>query len=263
MDTNIIQVPEDIFQFAFIDSAYFQELKKLAKPENWQNINRDSKSDYPILFNYIIFTYKRLAQLYNQDEGKTPWIVFERNKAIINTGLQTSDYKRIYMLFKKASATNTYLYYCYGVYAEYSTEVMKFAVKPLKAQYITQLSDLLYDPNLPLIANTKHILSDERNVERLPDSLKNSPLLLNTFEGALNIVKMKVEQNYRVAVPQYHAGGIQLLLPICLQNTETPDLVLVVSKKHNVYRGNTCLTLDMAYNNARLIAKPENNWLAR
>ncbi|MCI8485491.1 MAG: DUF3825 domain-containing protein, partial [Lachnospiraceae bacterium] len=24
----------------------------------------------------------------------------------------------------------------------------------------------------------------------------------------------------------------------------------------------TCITLDMAYNNARLIAKPESNWLS-
>ena len=42
-----------------------------------------------------------------------------------------------------------------------------------------------------------------------------------------------------------------------------PDLALVVTKNSsgNFYQGHTCLTLEMAYNNARLIAKPDSNWL--
>ena len=43
---------------------------------------------------------------------------------------------------------------------------------------------------------------------------------------------------------------------------ETPSLALTVTKVGNFYQGHTCLTLDMAYNNARLIVKPESNWLA-
>lgn len=41
-----------------------------------------------------------------------------------------------------------------------------------------------------------------------------------------------------------------------------PDIAIAVTKKENSYQGHTCLTLDMAYNNARLIAKPESNWLS-
>lgn len=260
---SFMKVPVRLYDFAFIDPAYMEKLKNIARKENWNNIIEKSDKKDPILYNYIIFTYNRLAELYNKDLGKVNWIQFEEDKAMINTGLQTDDFKRIYMMFKMASPKNTYLYYCTGVYPEYAPEVMSFSGKPLKASYISSLADLLYNPNLPLVANTKHILADERNIKRLPESLQNNPLLLNTFEGALHIVKMKVEQNYRIAVPQYHNGHVQLLLPICLQDTETPDLVLVVSRKNNVYRGNTCLTLDMAYNNARLIARPENNWLSR
>lgn len=39
------------------------------------------------------------------------------------------------------------------------------------------------------------------------------------------------------------------------------DLALVIEKEHGVYRASTCLTLDMAINNARLIAKPDDEWL--
>lgn len=265
-----VSIPLEIDKFAFISDSIYQKLIETAKDENWETkeVKRNKKGEiikYPLLKNYIIFTYQRLAELYNCDQGKRPWIVFSDNKnqAIINTGLQTKFYRRIYLGFQKTEEGAKNLYFCKGVYTEDSNWVLKFQELPIKAKYIENLDDLLYDTNLPLVANNVHILSDQRNMDRLPESLKNSPSLLNTFEGALNIVKRKVEQNYRIAIPQYHKGKIQLLLPICLQDTETPDLVLVVSRVKKSYRGNTCLTLDMAYNNARLIAKPENNWLSR
>lgn len=74
-------------------------------------------------------------------------------------------------------------------------------------------------------------------------------------------MKKRVSENYKLAIPQYFDGKIQLLLPLCLQSDSKPDLALVVTKVGNYYQGHTCLTLDMAYNNARLIAKPESNWL--
>lgn len=76
-------------------------------------------------------------------------------------------------------------------------------------------------------------------------------------------MKKKVSANYKIAVPQYFNGKIQLLLPLCLKDGKTPDLALVVTKndKGNFYQGHTCLTMDMAYNNARLIARSESNWL--
>ena len=42
-----------------------------------------------------------------------------------------------------------------------------------------------------------------------------------------------------------------------------PDVAIAVTKKNGCYQGHTCLTLDMAYNNVRLIAKPESNWLSQ
>ena len=77
------------------------------------------------------------------------------------------------------------------------------------------------------------------------------------------MMKLKVSANYKLAVPQYFNGKIQLLLPLCLNDGVTPDLALVVTKNDsgNFYQGHTCLTMDMAYSNARLIAKPTTNWL--
>jgi hypothetical protein len=40
------------------------------------------------------------------------------------------------------------------------------------------------------------------------------------------------------------------------------DLALVVSSvEDRAYRGHTVLTLEMAYTNARLVARPDSDWL--
>ncbi|WP_331733170.1 DUF3825 domain-containing protein (plasmid) [Embleya sp. NBC_00888] len=39
------------------------------------------------------------------------------------------------------------------------------------------------------------------------------------------------------------------------------DLALVVSRHGEHYRGNTVLTMGMAYSNARLLARPDGDWL--
>ena len=71
--------------------------------------------------------------------------------------------------------------------------------------------------------------------------------------------------NYKLAVPQYFSGKIQLLLPLYFGKENKPYLALTLTKVENdnsgYYLAHTCLTMDMAYNNARLIAKPESNWL--
>lgn len=109
----------------------------------------------------------------------------------------------------------------------------------------------------------KHILEDKDNIQRIPKELKDSPSLQQNLIGAIDIMKRKVTANYKIAVPQYFDGKIQLLLPLYLLNNPEPDLALVVTKDKygNFYQGHTCLTMQMAYNNARLIAKPESNWL--
>ena len=45
-------------------------------------------------------------------------------------------------------------------------------------------------------------------------------------------------------------------------SVDTPaDLALVVEDHVGFYRASTCLTLDMAYNNARQLARPDRDWL--
>lgn len=70
-----------------------------------------------------------------------------------------------------------------------------------------------------------------------------------------------VRGSYKTAVPHYYQGRVQLLLPLCLTDPQKTDLALAVEIHKDFYRATTCLTLDMAYNNARQLAKPDQDWL--
>jgi hypothetical protein len=76
--------------------------------------------------------------------------------------------------------------------------------------------------------------------------------------------------NYKIAVPQFYfgrdgaePGRTQLLLPLCFEGPAQADVALVVDRADKPYHAFTVLPLDLAYKNARLIAKPETEWLSK
>lgn len=220
---------------------YTEQLSKKAETENWSN------KTYPnngILTNYIVKTYDKLT-----DEKK---IVIGQNYALFNTGLFSKYYEPIYV-YQSGSEISFYTAY----------ELSRIGIKerPERANYFENPELLLFDWHYPIDVYYKHILDDERNKSRLPKEFLNSSNMINILNGAIDTMKKRVSANYKLAIPQYYDGKIQLLLPLCLMSDNKADVAIAVTKKDNCYQGHTCLTLDMAYNNARLIAKPENNWL--
>lgn len=135
-------------------------------------------------------------------------------------------------------------------------------ILPKRATYFSDIKDLIFDTNCDLRINLDHILNDEENFMRIPEQYRNGSNIKTLFNGAIEIAKKRIASNYNIAVPQFFEGYVQLLIPISLgEDISHTDLVLAVSRNNGVYLGKTCLTLDMAYNNARLIAKPEAPWI--
>ena len=221
---------------------YTDDLSKIAAPEEWSN------NTYPnngILANYIVKTYEKLQAERN--------IIFEQNYALFNTGLFTKYYEPIYAYHSEQDIL---------FLTEYDLGKRGIVKYPDRANYFERPELLLFDWHYKINIHYKHILEDNKSRINIPEDILNSHNLLNTFNGAIDTMKKKVSSNYKLVIPQYFEGKVQLLLPLCLHTDDIPDLALVVTKIGNVYQGHTCLTLDMAYNNARLIAKPESNWLS-
>lgn len=93
--------------------------------------------------------------------------------------------------------------------------------------------------------------------------------LTTKFRNALEVALSRVAWNYKTAIPVYYAKDhkMQLLLPLALEKKDTIDVALVCNHKYNEeegvnnYEGRTIFTLQMAYNNARLITRPDSDWL--
>ena len=243
----------NLFEFAFC-CHYDRKIAQLANlcPEKWSFGNN---SDNIILKNYIAHTFQKVY-----DENK---IIIEDNYSLFNTGLFTPYYEGIYAYFIKNNNENRQKWFFDGFYSSYQLGIIGINSFPKRANYFDNPSEMVFDTNCDIIPQYNHIFSDPENFLRIPETIRISPNKTILFGGAIDRAKLMIDVNYKTAVPQYYKGKIQLLIPICLVSENVPDLALVVSKNEsgNSYLGHTCLTLDMAYNNARLIARPDSAWL--
>lgn len=255
----------DLLKDCFIPKSHWSYLNDLAMSEDWTYRETSSTYQFPVLVNYIRYTFERLQYLQNKEPGSN-WIHCENNEICFNTGLLTKNYEWIFMLIKpNTNRTKKQKWISQGFYKESDLRICKIVYLPRKATYINKIEDLIFDTDAKIVSNFEHILEDEENRKRLPEDIRNSPNLLSILNGEIVRVKKRIACNYKIAVPQFYGKKLQFLLPLSLSNkSDETDLVLAVDKvAEKCYKGYTCLTLDMAYNNARLIAKPETEWLVR
>jgi hypothetical protein len=88
--------------------------------------------------------------------------------------------------------------------------------------------------------------------------------LRNRLEDAVDLAKRRVRWNFKTAIPSYYPRGdsMSLLLPLCLIDELKADAALVVQLQDSGnYQGETILTKEQAYMNARLICRPDSDWL--
>lgn len=251
--------------FELFDFAYFRDfdqsiknLAKLADEEDW-NFSDDKTKSNKILKNYLEHTFRKLKA-----DNKIRYTTDNRF-ACFNTGLVTSNYERIFAVFEKnkyprEDKPNQLFFKSFNKQSDYSLLGVFANNLPEAANYFSDPKNLIFDTKIPIVADIDHIIDD--NSDRFPKYLDNIDLRRRQLEGAVEEVKKRIITNYTIAIPQYYDGKIQLLLPLCLTpGSPNADLALVLDRMGEVYRANTCLTIQMAYNNARLIVKPYSSWL--
>ena len=245
-----------IKKFAFlgkddVQTEYFNDLIELAEEEPWSS-SEDRQND--ILFSYIANTFDKAARdgLVLFTEGDSP------DYACFNTGLLTERGEDIICLFNKFSS-DVYPYHLNGfVKASDRRLMMYFSETPTVVSYFQDASKLYFDPMMEVVPNLDHIITD--NFERFPEELKikGEKYIGFLMNEAVRLTLTRCKRNYRIAVPQYYRGEITYLLPVDLDGHK---LALALELLNDRYRANTIFTLDMAYKNARLLMKPEADWL--
>jgi hypothetical protein len=237
-------------------NAQMKSLAEKALPEKW---NFKKKDNYFILKNYLNYTFKKL-----QEENK----VIETDKyCVFNTGLFSHYYKPIYVYgeinLKASDEDIIQKWFFKGFKDEYELEKLDLETNPPeRADYFSDPNRLIFNWHNKVIVNNEHILDDLNTSKRLPESIKNSDTPLETLNGVIDKAIERIKANYKLAVPHYYKNKIQLLVPLCFGKDETPSVALVLDQlKNGNYLATTCLSMEMAYIDARLIARPESNWL--
>lgn len=248
-----------LLEFAYLGKIdeFLQQLNDLATDENWNYTRTTNHLPYPILYNYLNHTFMRVKE---QDK-----IVRNDNFYCFNTGLVTDNQQEIFAVFRESERGVVFVKFC----NESDSSMGYYSSLPERASYFEDPADLIFDDRLDFRVKIDHIIDDTNNFNRFPPAIQALPKhqLINTFNGTLEHAKKRVKRNYKTAIPQFYRGQhipqgqLQLLLPLCLTDPTKADLALAIFKENGFYSGRTCLTLDMAINNARLIAKPDDEWL--
>lgn len=246
----------DIYDYMYWGDYNFQiqALVEKSLPENW---NFEGRTDNYILKNYLKYTFKKL-----QDENK---IVETNTYCVFNTGLFSHYHAPIYAYgeLNKNTSENAAKWFFKGFKDEYELGKLDLETNaPERADYFSNPERLIFNWHNKIIVNNKHILDDLNTNQRLPESIKNSPRPLEDLNGVINTAIQNVIANYKLAVPHYYQDKIQLMIPLSFDNNEVYNVALVLDLlKNGSYLATTCLTMQMAYMKARLIARPESNWL--
>lgn len=253
-------------------------------PEPWDYLNSDPENRFlPVLSNYLYYTFSRLRKeerLYNEkriaiatteysyrDKKTKKLLKKEIECACFNTGLATKYQEEIFAYFSKNALKKTKIDpdWVLNKFCKSSDhEMSAFLEKPEWANYFKEMedhSDILYDTTLHHELKYDHILRDRQ--ERFPDALKELPdsILKDLLDQGLDKARKRVRRNYKAAVPHYYNGKLQLLLPLSLLSQDKADLALAAEKDGKRYISRTVLKLEWAYSNARLLAKPDREWL--
>jgi len=176
-----------------------------------------------------------------------------------------------------------------------------FSPLPPAPKYFEKAGDVIFDPDTNIQPRYDHIVYDSIEKDRYPsDFLKKhvpvglewrDPAQLEKFEraeylkafrqglevdartdrdirnridDAIALAVKRARWNFKTAIPLYYpkSNAISLLLPIALVDDNKVDLALVVTRTAaGSYSGETVYKLKWAYDHARLVCRPDSDWL--
>jgi len=116
--------------------------------------------------------------------------------------------------------------------------------------------------------NSMNTIEKNQYYQSLAKAIENDSkkfrAIKNRFADSLSLALKRVQWNFKTAIPMYYPSNnkMSLLLPLSLIDDEIINLALVAEKTQSgSYLGHTILPLAWAYSNARLITRPDSDWL--
>lgn len=256
-------------------NQFLDNLKEKTIKEPWEyKRKKDDTFKYPILKSYLEFELDRL--FYEQDELDYPdKIIFneDHSKALFNTNLIDKFGGDLKIAGSLLEISNKY--YLSELEISPSTRNLKnmgfdTSKNPIPPMFFKDINEIIFHCDWEIdedLEKYEHIIEERK--ERFPKKYQELTAddLGQRLKNAIQLAKKIAQRNYKFIVPMYYptARRIQLLMPIYLETSYSshPDFALVLTPHPNdeLYTPETILGLDEVYQDARLIAKPEESWL--
>jgi len=246
------------------DSWTFQQPKFRAK---------HASSDVPKLKNYLNYTFVRLIALEQQSPGEYFFFNGDKSWSCFNTGLQNSFGSDLLATFQRykpkpgwsTPATSRPDWVYKGCHASQDRQYRAVfgTSSPKLAWYSNDSRDYVFDTSYGLDKEAfDHLLERAKERAGLPNV--SDEVIRNYLRGAIENLIPKIMRNYKVAIPVYYVEEkrMQLLLPFFSATPGDISSFLVEREDaHHCYRVKTIFDLDHAYFSARLITRPDKEWL--
>ena len=139
---------------------------------------------------------------------------------------------------------------------------------PQPATFFEDVNEVIFQSSWTIDSSFEHldhIIQDNRS--RFPKEYqqKDPVRVAGDLEQGINMAVRMAKRNFKYIAPMYRPQKdcIQMLMPIYLSGSyrEAPDFALVLTPDNGIYIPETILPIDGAYQNARLIAMPDEAWL--
>ena len=290
-----------IFDFAKVAEwvSRLGVLAGMIEKERWTHHSVPDASPLPVLDSYVRYTFLRLFEQGKVREAErfacfNSGLLTPGQEEVFGV-FRISDY---FNPDQPNSAQNWKWFLTAWIRAG-DRQLTDFLELPALATYWTDPAELIFNPTLQVQLNLDHIIRENLNrfpielggrldINGVPTDLTVSPDIeseagpdcddeasveqweteatiplatRNALEGAMKHSIRLAQRSYRIAVPQYHRGKVQLLLPLFLRNPKKPDVAITLERHGNWYRAATVLYPDWAFRHARLLSRPNSEWL--
>jgi len=232
--------------------------------------SKHSYSAVPKLKNYLNYTFKRLLEMEQSAPGLYFSVSADGKWISFNTGLQNPHCADLLAIFQRYESRPDspprpdWVYKgCYtpneSLYRNhFGTQV------PDIASYSTDSRDFVFDASYRLEKDAfDHLLDRAKLRAGLPNA--TDEVVRTYLRGAIENLVPKIRRNYKVAIPVYYVEEkrMQLLLPFASVTEANNMSCFLIERDDSIksYRLKTIFDLDQAYFSARLITRPDKDWL--
>ena len=275
------------------------DLAKMAlKGERWYYKEQKPDNPFPILKQYLQYTFVRLLKEKTTIKYTENGEYAAFNTGLVDN-LYDPIYALFEKNKNRGKQPWRFMDFCVPG-QDWAGKILSSNFNPLpeRAHYFTNPAELIYDceASEPHV-DWKHIILEHVNrlpsyflARYIPAELRDTSKMLpperkryykhlaktiesndvvyiaikNRFKDSLELALHRVAWNYKTAIPIYYPkrNSLSLLLPLSLDLNDRIDLALVTERQAvGNYICHTILPLSWAYSNARLITRPDSDWL--